>query len=75
MLYNWNKKKKEYTHLHHLKTKILIWEKDLEKKLYHVNNFIDHIDNMKEMIEYFEDKNYKSKKKYRKFKTLTTIIK
>ena len=40
-----------------------------------VNNFSNHINNIEEMITYFEDKNNKVKKKYEKYKTLTTILK
>ena len=38
-------------------------EKHLEKKLNDVNSFNNHINNIKEMITYFKDKNNKSKKK------------
>ena len=38
-------------------------EQRLEKKLNDVNNFINHINNIKEMITYFKDKNHKSKKR------------
>ena len=38
-------------------------EQRLEKKLNDVNKFINHINNIKEMITYFKDKNNKSKKK------------
>ena len=34
----------------------------LEKKLNDVNSFINHINNIKEMITYFKDKNHKPKK-------------
>ena len=47
-------------------------EQRLEKKINDVNSFSRHINNIKEMITYFKDKNNKSKKKY---KTITTIIK
>ena len=43
-------------------------EQRLEKKLNDVNNFNNHINNIKEMITYFKDKNNKSKKKYIKLK-------
>ena len=36
---------------------------------------INHINNIEEMITYFEDKNNKSKKKYKKHRTVTTILK
>ena len=38
-------------------------EQKLEKKLNDFNSFNNHINNIKEMITYFEDKNNKSKKK------------
>ena len=41
-------------------------EKRLEKKINDVNSFNNHINNIKEMITYFRDKNHKSKKKYKK---------
>ena len=50
-------------------------EQRLEKKLKDANSFNNHINNIKEMITYFKDKNNKSKKRYPKYKTLTTIIK
>ena len=50
-------------------------ERKIGKRLSGVNNFNNSINNIKEMIIYFKDKNNKSKKRYRKFKTLTTIIK
>ena len=46
----------------------------LEKKLNDVNSFYTSINNIKEMITYCKDKN-KFKKKYRNYKTLTTILK
>ena len=36
-------------------------EQKLEKKLKDVNSFNNHINNVKEMITYFKDKNNKSK--------------
>ena len=38
-------------------------EKRLEKKIIDVNSFNNHINNIKEMITFFKDKNNKSKKK------------
>ena len=38
-------------------------EQRLEKKINDVNSFNNHINNIKEMITYFKDKNNKSKKK------------
>ena len=49
-------------------------EKRLEKKINDVNSFINHINNIKEMITYFKDKNHKSKKKYKNYKTLNTVL-
>ena len=40
-------------------------EQRLEKKINDVNSFNNHINNIKEMITYFKDKNHKSKKKYK----------
>ena len=50
-------------------------EQSLEKKLNVVNSFNSHIKNIEVMITYLKDENNKSKKKYRKYKTLTTILK
>ena len=50
-------------------------EQRLEKKLNDVNSFSNHINNIKEMITYFKDKNNKARKNYEKYKTLTTILK
>ena len=38
-------------------------EQRVEKKLTDVNSFINHINNLKDMITYFKDKNNKSKEK------------
>ena len=38
-------------------------EKWLKKKLNDINSFNNHVNNIKEMITYFKDKNHKSKKK------------
>ena len=37
-------------------------EKRLEKKINDINSFNNHINNIKEMITYFKDKNNNSKK-------------
>ena len=50
-------------------------EQRFEKKLNDINSFNNYINNIKEMITYFKDKNIKSKKRYRKYETLTTILK
>ena len=49
-------------------------EQQLEKKLNDVTSFINHINNIKERITYFKDKNHKSKKRYKNYKTLNTKI-
>ena len=49
-------------------------EQGLEKKIYDVSSFINHINNIKEMITYFIDKNNKSKKRYKNYKTLNTLL-
>ena len=49
-------------------------EQRLQKKVYDVNSFINHINNIKETITYFKDKNHKSKKKNKNYKTLNTIL-
>ena len=50
------------------------WEERLEKKLNGVNSFFHSIINIKEKITYFKGKNYKSKTKFERFKTLTVIL-
>ena len=50
-------------------------EQRLEKKKNDVNSFNKHINNIKELITYFKDKNNKSKKKDKIYETLTTILK
>ena len=42
-------------------------------KLNDVNSFNNSINNIKELITYFQDENHKPKKNYKKFKMLTTI--
>ena len=49
-------------------------EKRLEKKINDVNSFNNHVNNIKEMITYFKDKNHKSKKKYKNYKILNTVL-
>ena len=49
-------------------------EQRLEKKINDVNSFNNHVNNIKEMISYFKDKNHKSKKRSKNFKTLNTIL-
>ena len=50
-------------------------EQRLEEKLNDVNSFNNHINNIKEMITYFKDKNNKSKKHHKKYKTIIKILK
>ena len=49
-------------------------EKRLEKKIIDVNSFNNHVNNIKEVITYFKDRNNDSKKKYKKNKTLNTVL-
>ena len=49
-------------------------EKRLEKKINDVNSFNNHINNIKEMITYFKDRNNNSKKRYKNYKTLNTVL-
>ena len=49
-------------------------EQRLEKKLNDVNSFNNHINNIKERITYFKDKNHRSRKIYKKYKTLNTVL-
>ena len=49
-------------------------EQRVEKKINDVNSFNNHINNIKQMITYFKDKNIKSKKRYKIYKTLNTIV-
>ena len=49
-------------------------EKRLERKINDINSFNNHVNNIKEMITYFKDKNHKSKKKYENYKTLNTVL-
>ena len=49
-------------------------EQRLEKKINDVNSFNNHINNNKEMITYFKDKNNKSKKRSKNYKNLNTIL-
>ena len=48
-------------------------EKRLKKKFNDVYSFINHINNNKEIITYFKDKNHKSKKKCEKYFTIRTL--
>ena len=50
-------------------------EQRLEKKTNDVNSFNNSLTNIKELINYFKDKNNKSKKKHKKYKMTTTIPK
>ena len=72
MVKNWSKKLIDYTICTFKKNIDL--EQRLEKKLNDVNSFHNHINNNKEMITYFKDKNNKSKKRYKNYKTQNTIL-
>ena len=50
-------------------------ERRLEKILNDGNSFNNHINNIKEKITYFEEKNNKTRKKYRKHKNINYNIK
>ena len=49
-------------------------EQRLEKKIIDVISFNNHINNIKEMITFFKDKNNKFKKRYKNYKTLNTVL-
>ena len=49
-------------------------EKRLEKKIIDVNSFLNHVNNIKEMITNFKDKNNNSKQRFKNYKTLNTIL-
>ena len=49
-------------------------EQRLEKNLNDVNSFNNHINKTKENITHFIDQNHKSKKIYKKYKTVNTIL-
>ena len=54
--------------------KNIVLEQRLEKRINDVNSFNNHINNIKEMITFFKDKNNKSKQRYKIYKTLNTIL-
>ena len=49
-------------------------ERRLEKRINDTNSFNNHISNIKEMIAFFKDNNNKSKKIYKNYKTLNTVL-
>ena len=49
-------------------------EQRFQKKINDANSFNNHINNHKEMVIYFKDKNNKSKKRYKIYKTLNTVL-
>ena len=49
-------------------------EQRLEKKINDDNSFDNHINIIKEMITYFKDKISKSKKRYKNYKKLNTVL-
>ena len=51
----------------------MMWNGD-GKKFIDVNSFINTIKNIKEMISCFRDKNRKTKKRYKFYKTLSTML-
>ena len=55
--------------------KIFDLEQRLEKNIKDVKSFDHSINNIKEMITNFQHKNNKTKQKYKKHKTITTILK
>ena len=57
MLYNWTRKNIEFIPQHHLKIKKIDLGQGLEKKINDVNSFNNHINNIKEMVNYCKDKN------------------
>ena len=52
----------------------IVLEQRLEKKSNDVNSFINHLNNIKELITYFKDKNHKSKKRCKNYKALNTVL-
>ena len=57
-----------------MKKKNIDVEQQLEKKLNDVNSFNNSINNIEQMISLSTDKNYKSKKKFKNYKTPNTIL-
>ena len=49
-------------------------EQRSEKKINDVNSFNNSINNIKEMITYFKDKNNNSKKRYKNYRTLNSVL-
>ena len=49
-------------------------ERRLEKRLSDVSSDKNSFNNNKDMITYFKNKNHKSKNKYKKYKTLNTML-
>ena len=50
-------------------------ERRIEKRLSDVNSFNNSTNNIKQLLTFFKDKNYKSEKKYENYKRVTTILK
>ena len=63
MLYKWKKKTDRTYRTAHFVSSDQALKQRLEKKLNDVNSFNNHINNVKEMITYFKDKNHKTNKK------------
>ena len=74
MLYKWTKKTDKLNPSAPLE-KDNDLEQRLQKNLNDINSFINHISNIKVLITYFRDRNNKSKKRSKNYKTLTTILK
>ena len=52
----------------------VVLEQRQKGKLNDVKSFNNYINNIKEMITYFKDKNPKSKKKHKNYKTPNTVL-
>ena len=75
MLYKGIKKYDRFYPSAPFESKNIELEQRLEKNSNVDNSFNISFNNIKEMITYFKDKNNKSKKKFKKYKILTTILK
>ena len=49
-------------------------KKRLQKEINDANSFNNHVNNIKEMITCFKDKNHKSKRRYKNYKTLNSVL-
>ena len=73
VLSKWNKKQIDYILQHHLKKNDDL-EQRFERKINDGNSFNNHINNIKERIKNFKDRNHKSKMRHKTYKTLNTIL-